>query len=159
MNIDKNKVLSRDELPAFRESRRDKKLVFTNGCFDLIHRGHVQLLREAKDLGDLLVVGLNSDSSTRRLKGPSRPLVSETDRAFVLLSLEAVDYVTFFDEDTPIEVISALEPDVLVKGAEYGAGEIVGEDLVNNRGGTVVRVEMLDGCSTSELIDKIKNMD
>ena len=159
MNILNNKILSRDELPAFRESHRDKRLVFTNGCFDLIHRGHVQLLRDARELGDLLIVGLNSDSSTQRLKGPSRPLVSEADRAFVLLNLEAVDYVTFFDEDTPYEVISALEPDVLVKGAEYGAGEIVGEDLVNNSGGTVVRVEMLDGFSTSELIEKIKNLD
>ena len=154
----KNKILARDALPAFRESHRDKKIVFTNGCFDLIHRGHVQLLREARDRGDMLVVGLNSDSSTRRLKGSLRPLMSEADRAFVLLNLEAVDYVTLFDEDTPFEVISALEPDVLVKGAEYGAGEIVGEDLVNNRGGTVVRVEMLDGCSTSGLIEKIKNL-
>ena len=158
MKINKNKILVRDGLPAFRESHRNEKIVFTNGCFDLIHRGHVQLLREARDLGDLLVVGLNSDSSTRRLKGTSRPLMSETDRAFVLLNLEAVDYVTLFDEDTPFEVISALEPDVLVKGAEYGTGEIVGEDLVNNRGGTVVRIEMLDGFSTSELIKKIKNL-
>jgi D-beta-D-heptose 7-phosphate kinase/D-beta-D-heptose 1-phosphate adenosyltransferase len=158
MDIKQN-IISREELPAFRGSNRDKRIVFTNGCFDLIHRGHVQLLREARNLGDLLVVGLNSDSSARRLKGQSRPLTSEMDRAFVLLSLEAVDYVTLFDEDTPIEVISALEPDVLVKGAEYGAGEIVGEDFVSGRGGTVVRVDMLEGCSTSALIEKIKNLD
>ena len=132
-----------------------RTVVFTNGCFDILHRGHVTLLAAAKALGDCLVVGINSDDSVRRLKGESRPLNGQEDRAHVLLGLRSVDYVTVFDEDTPIETIEALEPDVLVKGAEYGSGEIVGEDFVLARGGRVERIEMVGGYSTSGIIENM----
>jgi rfaE bifunctional protein nucleotidyltransferase chain/domain len=150
------RILGESELADFRNAHRDERIVFTNGCFDLLHRGHVALLLEARRRGDILVVGINSDRSVARLKGPRRPLVGELDRAFVLLQLRPVDCVTIFDEDTPLETIRRLEPDVLVKGAEYGPGEIVGEDFVEGRGGTVVRVPMLDGYSTSVLIDRLR---
>jgi rfaE bifunctional protein nucleotidyltransferase chain/domain len=152
----RGKKLSRKALGRFRETNRQRTIVFTNGCFDILHRGHVELLLEAKGLGDLLVVGLNSDASVRRLKGRGRPLVGERDRAFVLAALEAVDRVVIFDEDTPLETIRALEPDVLVKGSEYGAGEIVGASLVEERGGRVVRVRMRRGYSTTSLLRKIR---
>jgi rfaE bifunctional protein nucleotidyltransferase chain/domain len=152
----RGKKLSRKALGRFRETNRQRTIVFTNGCFDILHRGHVELLLEAKGLGDLLVVGLNSDASVRRLKGRGRPLVGERDRAFVLAALEAVDRVVIFDEATPLETIRALEPDVLVKGSEYGAGEIVGASLVEERGGRVVRVRMRRGYSTTSLLRKIR---
>ncbi len=114
------------------------------------------MLAEAGESGDLLVVGLNSDLSARKLKGPTRPILPQEDRVFMLLQLRSVDFVTIFDEETPIEVIRELEPDVLVKGAEYGPGEIVGEDFVEGRGGRVLRIEMLGRYSTSEIIDRIK---
>ncbi len=136
-----------------------RTVVFTNGCFDILHRGHVTLLAAAKALGDCLVVGINSDDSVRRLKGEGRPLSGQEDRAHVLLGLRSVDYVTVFDEDTPIETIEALEPDVLVKGAEYGSGEIVGEDFVLARGGRVERIEMVKGYSSSGIIEKMPPKD
>jgi rfaE bifunctional protein nucleotidyltransferase chain/domain len=151
-----NGILGRDDLGDFRRTHRDERIVFTNGCFDLLHRGHIELLLAAKRLGDRLVVGINSDRSIQRLKGPSRPLVNEMDRAFMLLQLRPVDHVTIFDEDTPLETIRVLEPDVLVKGAEYGRGDIVGADFVEETGGTVVRVEMVEGYSTSYFIEKIR---
>ena len=151
-----NRILKRQELGAFRLEHGGERIVFTNGCFDLLHRGHVELLLNASRLGDFLVVGINSDASMRRLKGPPRPLVGEDDRAFLLLQLRPVDYVTIFDENTPLETIEELKPDVLVKGAEYGPGEIVGADFVEKRGGKVIRVAMLDGYSTSGFIDKIR---
>jgi rfaE bifunctional protein nucleotidyltransferase chain/domain len=152
----RDKMLSRGALGRFRARSGKKRIVFTNGCFDILHRGHVELLRRAKSCGDVLVVGLNSDASVRRLKGRRRPLVRERDRAFVLAALEAVDRIVIFDEDTPLETIRALEPDVLVKGAEYGKGRIVGADIVEGRGGRVVRVPMKKGFSTSSLIEKIR---
>jgi rfaE bifunctional protein nucleotidyltransferase chain/domain len=152
----RDKMLSRGALGRFRARCGKKRIVFTNGCFDILHRGHVELLRRAKSYGDVLVVGLNSDASVRRLKGRRRPLVGEKDRAFVLAALDAVDRVVIFDEDTPLETIRALEPDVLVKGSEYGRGAIVGADLVEGRGGRVVRVPMKKGFSTSSLIEKIR---
>jgi rfaE bifunctional protein nucleotidyltransferase chain/domain len=151
-----NGILKRRDLGEFRRTHRDETIVFTNGCFDLLHRGHIELLLSAKRLGDRLVVGINSDRSMKRLKGAPRPLVGEDDRAFVLLQLRPVDYVTIFEEDTPLETIRSLAPDVLVKGAEYRRGEIVGADLVEGSGGKVVRVKMVEGYSTSELIDKIR---
>jgi D-beta-D-heptose 7-phosphate kinase/D-beta-D-heptose 1-phosphate adenosyltransferase len=151
-----SRILVRTDLSRFRRENGSKSIAFTNGCFDILHRGHVTLLSEAKGAGDLLVVGLNSDQSARNLKGPARPLMPQEDRAFMLLQLRPVDYVTIFDEETPIETIMELEPDVLVKGAEYGPGEIVGEDFVEGRGGRVIRVEMVGRYSTSEIIDKIK---
>ena len=152
----RDKTLSRNALARFRAKNRKKIIVFTNGCFDILHRGHVELLLEAKGFGDILVVGLNSDASVRRLKGRGRPLVGEKDRAFVLGALEAVDRVVIFGEDTPLEAIRALEPDVLVKGAEYGREEIVGAGFVEERGGRVERVPMRKGFSTTSLIKKVR---
>jgi D-beta-D-heptose 7-phosphate kinase/D-beta-D-heptose 1-phosphate adenosyltransferase len=152
----REKTLSRNALARFRARNRKKIIVFTNGCFDILHRGHVELLREAKGLGDILVVGLNSDASVRRLKGRGRPLVGEKDRAVVLAALEAVDRVVIFGEDTPLEAIRALEPDVLVKGAEYGREEIVGASIVEESGGRVKRVPMRKGFSTTSLIRKVR---
>lgn len=138
--------------------RRDVggKVVFTNGIFDVLHRGHVTLLVAARAEGDRLVVGLNSDASARRLKGPERPINRAEDRAFVLGGLGCVDAVVLFDEDTPAELVAALQPDVLVKGADYGPGEIVGADVVEARGGRVVRVPLEPGFSTTGLIAKVR---
>ena len=156
MNGIEKKVLARNELEGFRVAQERKRIVFTNGCFDILHRGHVELLVKAKSLGDLLVVGLNSDASVERLKGRPRPLVGERDRAYVLLALEAVDEVTIFEEDTPLETIERLRPDVLVKGAEYGHEEIVGARFVEEHGGRVMRMPMLKGYSTTSLVEKIR---
>jgi rfaE bifunctional protein nucleotidyltransferase chain/domain len=152
----RDKTLSMNALARFRARNGKKIIVFTNGCFDILHRGHVELLREARGFGDILVVGLNSDASVRRLKGRGRPLVAEKDRAFVLAALEAVDRVVIFGEDTPLEAIRALEPDVLVKGAEYGREEIVGAGFVEERGGRIKRVTMRKGFSTTSLIQKVR---
>ena len=130
-------------------------VVFTNGCFDLLHAGHVTLLEQAKQRGDLLVVAINSDRSVRRLKGPARPIVGQRDRALVLAALASVDYVTIFNEPTPYELISALTPDVLVKGADWKPGKIVGQDVVERHGGRVVRVTLVAGLSTTALIKRI----
>ena len=131
-------------------------VVFTNGVFDILHRGHVSLLIAARGEGDALVVGLNSDASVRRIKGPDRPLNRERDRAYVLGALACVDAVVLFDEDTPAELIALLQPDVLVKGADYAPDEIVGADVVAARGGRVVRVPLERGFSTSGLIARAK---
>jgi D-beta-D-heptose 7-phosphate kinase/D-beta-D-heptose 1-phosphate adenosyltransferase len=159
MNDLSGRTIAREGLGDFRRKNSDRTVVFTNGCFDILHRGHVTLLDAARAMGDCLVVGINSDDSVRRLKGEGRPLNSEVDRAHVLLGLRSVDYVTVFGEDTPIETIEALEPDVLVKGAEYGSGEIVGEDFVLARGGRVERIEMVKGYSSSGIIDKMPQKD
>jgi len=134
--------------------RAGMRIVFTNGCFDLIHPGHVRYLRAAKRLGDVLVVALNSDSSVRRLKGPGRPLVAQGDRCEVVAALEMVDYVTVFSADTPYELIQALAPDVLVKGGDWKPDQIVGADLVRARGGTVRSLPFVRGYSTSTLVRK-----
>jgi D-beta-D-heptose 7-phosphate kinase/D-beta-D-heptose 1-phosphate adenosyltransferase len=131
--------------------RRGKKIVFTNGVYDLLHAGHVTLLEKSKRLGDILVVGINSDASVRRLKGPKRPLSSQADRARVLSALSAVDYVAVFNEDTPYELIQKVKPDILVKGGDYAADQIVGRDLVKK----VVRIPLVQGRSTSNLIAKM----
>jgi D-beta-D-heptose 7-phosphate kinase/D-beta-D-heptose 1-phosphate adenosyltransferase len=150
-------VLTIDHLARERQTARDqnKRFVFTNGCFDLLHRGHVEILKAAKDLGDLLCVGVNSDQSIRRLKGPRRPIVPEADRAAVVAALESVDFVTIFDEDTPRSVIARLRPDVLVKGADYGIDEIVGRSEVEEAGGIVVRIPLYGGLSTENLLKEI----
>jgi rfaE bifunctional protein nucleotidyltransferase chain/domain len=156
MNASRERILDRNDLAEFRRRHASERIVFTNGCFDLLHRGHVALLSRAKELGDYLVVGINSDDSARRLKGRTRPLVCAEDRAYLLLELRSVDYVTVFGEDTPLETVQELEPDVLVKGGEYERSEIVGADFVEAHGGRVERVEMVGDCSTSGIVEKIK---
>jgi D-beta-D-heptose 7-phosphate kinase/D-beta-D-heptose 1-phosphate adenosyltransferase len=133
-----------------------KVVVFTNGCFDLLHPGHVALLEAARAAGDVLVVGLNSDRSVRVLKGPGRPVLPEGERAEALGALEAVDRVVVYDEDTPLELIRAVRPDVLVKGADWAQDAIVGRDVVESDGGRVVRAAILPGRSTSELVGRIR---
>lgn len=127
-------------------------MVFTNGCFDILHRGHIYILKKAKSLGDVLIVGLNSDSSVRKLKGENRPILPQNDRAEILAALEMVDYVLIFREDTPQKVISTLVPDVLVKGGDYNHNEIVGRDVVESAGGRVVRIKQVPGRSTKNII-------
>ncbi|MDD5271030.1 MAG: D-glycero-beta-D-manno-heptose 1-phosphate adenylyltransferase [Candidatus Omnitrophica bacterium] len=152
------KIVTLSALKAIcvRLKSRKERIVFTNGCFDILHAGHVKYLRKSKDLGDILVLGLNSDSSVRRIKGPSRPVVSQKDRVAVVSSLGCVDYVTVFGEDTPIKVIRAVKPDILVKGADWKAGSIIGADFVKSYGGTTVTVPLVKGRSTSDIIRRIK---
>lgn len=150
-------ILSRQALVEVRKELKiqGKKVVFTNGCFDILHAGHVDYLLKARAFGDILVVGMNSDQSIRRIKGENRPIVPENQRAFLVASLKAVDYVTLFDEDTPGELIDALIPDVLVKGADWSIENIVGRDVVENNGGEVKTVEFVNDQSTSKIISAI----
>lgn len=134
-----------------------KKVVFTNGCFDLLHLGHVDYLEKARALGDKLVLGLNTDDSVSRFKGPQRPIQDQNSRAHVLAALQFIDLVVFFNEDTPLNLISALVPDVLVKGSDYLAENIVGADVVKTGGGVVKTIEFVPGYSTTRIIEKIKN--
>ncbi len=151
------RIVDIEELKRERERARREGLtfVFTNGCFDLIHRGHIELLRSARSFGDILTVAINSDASVRRLKGPKRPIIGQEDRSAVLAAIIFVDYVMIFDEDTPEKVISDLIPDVLVKGADYSMHEIVGREQVESAGGRVVRVPLLEGYSTERLLREI----
>ncbi len=136
----------------------NKKIVFTNGCFDILHKGHVDYLCAARSLGDVLVIGLNTDASVKRQgKSPERPINNEQTRAFILASLQVVDAVILFDEDTPYELIKTVKPDVLVKGSDYKPEDIVGADIVKARGGEVITIELTQGFSTTSLIDKIKS--
>ncbi len=150
------KILSRPALLEAFGRPRSLRLVFTNGCFDLIHRGHVEYLHRARGLGDALAVGLNTDESVRRLKGPDRPVVVEEDRALVLAALECVDVVTLFDEDTPRELLAALLPDVLVKGGDYKPEGVVGRAEVAAAGGEVRIIPFVQGHSTSDIISRIQ---
>lgn len=134
-----------------------KKVVFTNGCFDILHLGHVDYLEKARELGDKLVLGLNTDDSVSRFKGPERPIQSQNSRAHVLASLQFIDLVVFFNEDTPLNLISELAPDVLVKGSDYLAENIVGADVVKRNGGVVKTIDFVPGYSTSKIVEKIKN--
>ncbi len=134
-----------------------KKVVFTNGCFDILHPGHLHVLREAKALGDLLIVAVNTDGSVKRIKGPSRPVVTEAARAELIAALEMVDYVTLFDEPDPCGVIMAIHPDVLVKGGDWGRSEVVGADIVERNGGRVAVIPYLKGFSTTDIIERIRN--
>ncbi len=135
--------------------REAKKIVFTNGCFDLVHPGHLDYLSKAADLGDVLIVGLNTDASVRRLKGPDRPVVDENGRAFLIASLRFVDAVVLFDEPTQYHLIQLVQPDVVVKGKVYKAEEVVGYDIVTARGGTVQTLDLVPGYSTTLLIQKL----
>lgn len=153
------KVVSRAEAVRRAGPGRTFRLVFTNGCFDLLHRGHVECLVQARALGDALLVAINTDESVRRLgKGPGRPLVAEEDRAMVLAALECVDWVTSFHEDTPEALVAELEPDVLVKGGDYTEDEVAGAVAVRGRGGRVVIVPRVAGYSTSGLVGRLKRL-
>ncbi|HXG92784.1 MAG TPA: D-glycero-beta-D-manno-heptose 1-phosphate adenylyltransferase [Blastocatellia bacterium] len=150
-------ILDRESLVRERERlrREGKRVVFTNGCFDLLHPGHVRYLTQARALGDALIVALNSDRSVRALKGEGRPILNESERAEVIAALEAVDYVTVFDEETPRELIAALLPDVLVKGGDWPVEQIVGREEVRAAGGEVLSLPFVEGSSTSEIIERI----
>lgn len=155
-----DKILDRKSLEQRLDSWRKeaKNIVFSNGCFDILHRGHVEYLSKAADLGDVLVIGLNTDASVRRLKGPSRPVNDEHSRAFVMAALEFVDAIVFFEEDTPYELIKFVQPDILVKGNDYKAEDIVGYDIVTAKGGKVITIELVEGFSTTNTIKKINNI-
>jgi D-beta-D-heptose 7-phosphate kinase/D-beta-D-heptose 1-phosphate adenosyltransferase len=151
------KILSQGELKKEIEKLKGvgKRIVFTNGCFDILHTGHTRYLREARKLGDVLVLGLNSDASIRSIKGEKRPIVPEAERADVMASLESVDYLTIFNEPTPLELIELLKPDVLVKGGDWAEKDIVGGDAVRKWGGTVAVIPEIKGASTTNIIEKI----
>lgn len=146
--------LSNDAI-QFLEKNRGKKVVFTNGCFDIIHSGHVHYLKEAKSLGDILFVGLNSDASVKRLKGETRPVNDQGERKYILENLKCVDFVEIFNEDTPYELIKEVSPDILVKGGDWTPDKIVGSDLVLAKGGKVLSLKFIEGRSTTEIIKKI----
>jgi len=141
-----------------REKRNGRKIVFTNGCFDLLHPGHIRSLETARALGDALIVGLNSDESVRNLKGPHRPVIPELERAEILASLECVDAVTIFREPTPQKLIAALLPDILVKGGDWPGDQIVGREEVEAAGGRVARVDIVPGYSTTEILKRIRSL-
>ncbi len=151
--------MTRSEIVTFLEHERGhgRVVVFTNGVFDILHPGHIRYLRDARALGDLLIVGVNSDRSVKALhKAPGRPINTAAERAEILAALASVDAVVIFDEETPHEIISAIQPDILVKGADWGENEIVGRDVVEARGGRVVRVKLADGYSTTRLIERVR---
>jgi D-beta-D-heptose 7-phosphate kinase/D-beta-D-heptose 1-phosphate adenosyltransferase len=153
------KLKSLDELVAITTQARNngKPVVFTNGCFDLLHRGHIHTLREAKACGDILIVAINSDRSVRGLKGPGRPVLPEADRVEIIGALEMVDYVILFDEPDPYRMIATLKPTVLAKGGDWSAEEIIGSDIVTQNGGRVVVIPYLKGFSTTEIIERIRS--
>lgn len=155
---DASRVLSRQDTRSLIDRRRaaGAVVVFTNGVFDLLHPGHRRYLQQARALGDMLIVGLNSDASVRRNKGPERPINPESERAEVVAALECVDAVVIFDEDTPAEIVRACQPDILVKGADWPEDQIVGRDTVEARGGRVVRMPVEAGYSTTALVERIK---
>ena len=150
-----HKVLHADDIETFRQDNLNKKIVFTNGCFDILHVGHKRYLQQAATLGDILVVGVNSDDSVRRLKGPDRPVNSEQDRAEILCALGFIDYVVIFEEDTPYELIKKIQPDVLVKGGDYSPDQVIGKDIVEERGGSLELIPFVDGKSTTNIINKV----
>lgn len=160
LRVQKAQLLTAEQAAAFADGIRARggKVVFTNGVFDLLHPGHVRYLREARALGDSLIVGVNSDRSVRSNKGPGRPVNPERERAEVLLALDSVDAASIFDEETPQAIVSAIKPDILVKGADWGPDNIVGRDVVEARGGRVVRIDLSPGHSTSALIQKVRRV-
>ncbi len=152
-----HKIISGRAVETFRRDHERQKIVFTNGCFDILHVGHIRYLQEAAKLGDVLVIGLNSDASVKRLKGPERPINGELERAEMLGALGFVDYVAIFDEDTPLELITQIQPDVLVKGGDYEPDEVVGKKEVEEWGGKLVLIPFVEGKSTTRIIEKIKH--
>lgn len=157
LEVIENKILTNEGLEQriAQWKKQNLKIVFTNGCFDLLHLGHVDYLAKAKDLGDRLIIGVNTDASVRRLKGEFRPLQDENSRLHLLAALEVVDAVVLFNEDTPYELIKQVQPDVLVKGADYKPESIVGYDIVTSRGGKVETIEYLEGYSTTSIEQRI----
>jgi D-glycero-beta-D-manno-heptose 1-phosphate adenylyltransferase len=153
---DKIKSLSEAQKKIAEWKSKGQKVVFTNGCFDIIHLGHVDYLEKARSLGDRLVLGLNTDDSVSRFKGPERPLQDENSRARVLAGFQFIDLVVFFNEDTPLNLISELKPDILVKGSDYLAEDIVGADVVKKGGGVVKTIDFVPGYSTTRIVEKIK---
>jgi D-beta-D-heptose 7-phosphate kinase/D-beta-D-heptose 1-phosphate adenosyltransferase len=151
------RILRREQLLEKYGRPRSERVVFTNGCFDILHRGHVTYLTQARALGDRLIVGVNTDASVRRLKGEGRPVVQQDDRAYVLAALACIDAVTMFDEDTPAELIEALLPDVLVKGGDYTPGQVVGREVVESHGGTLVLIPFVTGRSTTDILHRIQH--
>jgi len=151
------KIVKLEELIQIRKKakKENKKVIFTNGCFDLLHRGHIEYLKKAKKLGDILIVGLNSDSSVKKIKGEGRPIQGQADRAVILASLYFVDYVCIFNELTPLKLISKLIPDILVKGGDWKVKDIIGKDIVESHGGKVLNIKMVKGKSTRDLIQTI----
>lgn len=143
-------------LSKLKDLRENKKVVFTNGCFDILHIGHVRYLEEAKSCGDILVVGVNSDSSVRDLKGPERPIQNEQDRSQILAALKAVDFTVLFSDETPLSLIELINPDVLVKGGDWSIDQIVGSEFVLKNGGEVKSLSFVDGRSTTNIVNKIK---
>lgn len=154
-----NGVKTLKEIKSLRRKFKDqkKKVVFTNGVFDLIHAGHVDYLTKAKALGDILIVGMNTDASVERIKGTKRPILKQDERAFIISNFKAVDYVIFFNEDTPKEIIDEIIPDILVKGADWSIDKIVGRETVEKNGGEVKTIEFVNQQSTSKIIESIKN--
>lgn len=154
------KIIHKDNLTNLRDklSQLKQTIVFTNGCFDILHPGHIDILSKSKAKGDILIVGINDDASITQLKGPSRPINNLSDRMKMLASLESTDYIIPFSEETPYHLIEILQPDILVKGGDYTIDTIVGADLVINNGGKVEIIELLDGYSTTSMIEKIKNL-
>jgi rfaE bifunctional protein nucleotidyltransferase chain/domain len=152
-------IVSRKEVKEISKKLKEegKKIVFTNGCFDLIHKGHIYLLQEAKKLGDVLIVGINSDKSVKRIKGEKRPILKQEERTFIIDNIKGVDYVVLFDEETPYELIKEICPDFLVKGGDYKEEEVVGGEFVKKSGGKVVIIPYLENFSTTKLIERIKN--
>lgn len=157
MSSDKIISLSKLKTVVAKLSAKKKRIVFTNGCFDLIHVGHIKYLEKAKALGDILIVGINSDSSMKKIKGTKRPIVEQGDRARIIAALEYVDYVTIFNETTPFKLIKIIEPQVLVKGADWRLNKVVGAEFVKSRGGKAISIPLIKGRSTSDLIRKIIN--
>ena len=151
-------IISIEEIEQYMVQQREQgkqRIVFTNGCFDILHRGHVELLEKARALGDFLILGLNSDASVSRLKGPQRPLVTQEDRAYILSRLRAVDAVCIFNEDTPLELIKKTRPDVLIKGGDYSIDKIVGHEIVLAYGGQVQTIPLVRGRSTTTIMNRI----
>ncbi len=153
----RQKIVTQDFFTEHADQLRAKKIVFTNGCFDILHRGHISYLAKAREMGDLLVIGLNSDDSVRRLKGPNRPINDQQSRALVLAALEMVDHVVIFEEDTPYNLITKVKPDLLVKGGDYQIADIVGGDFVQQRGGKVCTIPFVDGFSTTSILENLKH--
>lgn len=151
------KIKKKEEISHIAEKLKaeNKVIVFTNGCFDILHSGHIKYLYDAKKLGDILIVGLNSDSSIKRIKGEKRPIINQEERAYIISALEMIDFIVIFDDDTPYELIKCIKPNILVKGGDWDIEKIVGKDIVESYGGKVLNIPFVEGKSTSNIIQRI----